>query len=235
MASRRRSNATGGGAGMESLLHYQPTHASVEDNMKEALHMQDLLPSVQRKGFLRLFGQFVQQRRRPAVEWGRLDRLPPTAVANKKDMQACPVDQALRHELLDKIVILKLNGGLGTSMGCTWPKSAIEVRSDLSFLDLTVRQVEYLNSMYGVDVPLVLLDSFKTHETTVKIIRKYRMHNLSIHTFIQSCYPRINKARLFYWRTSHCCDTLQPVPLRPFGESPPSEWYPPGHGDVYQS
>lgn len=41
-------------------------------------------------------------------------------------------------------------GGLGTSMGCTWPKSAIEVRNDLSFLDLTVRQVEYLNSMYGV-------------------------------------------------------------------------------------
>lgn len=35
-------------------------------------------------------------------------------------------------------------------MGCTWPKSAIEVRNDLSFLDLTVRQVEYLNSMYGV-------------------------------------------------------------------------------------
>lgn len=35
-------------------------------------------------------------------------------------------------------------------MGCTWPKSAIEVRHDLSFLDLTVRQVEYLNSMYGV-------------------------------------------------------------------------------------
>lgn len=43
-----------------------------------------------------------------------------------------------------------LAGGLGTSMGCTWPKSAIEVRNDLSFLDLTVRQVEYLNSMYGV-------------------------------------------------------------------------------------
>lgn len=46
--------------------------------------------------------------------------------------------------------VLLSTGGLGTSMGCTWPKSAIEVRNDLSFLDLTVRQVEYLNSMYGV-------------------------------------------------------------------------------------
>ena len=40
-----------------------------------------------------------------------------------------------------QVVILKLNGGLGTSMGCTWPKSAIEVRSEKSFLDLTVGQV----------------------------------------------------------------------------------------------
>lgn len=39
--------------------------------------------------------------------------------------------------------------------------------------------------MYGVDVPLVLMNSFNTHEETVRIIRKYRMHNLSIHTFNQ--------------------------------------------------
>ncbi|RLN54659.1 hypothetical protein BBJ28_00008545 [Nothophytophthora sp. Chile5] len=45
--------------------------------------------------------------------------------------------------------------------------------------------------MYGVDVPLVLMNSFNTHEETVRIIRKYRMHNLSIHTFNQSCYPRL--------------------------------------------
>ncbi len=49
--------------------------------------------------------------------------------------------QALRHELLDKLVILKLNGGLGSTMGCTLPKSAIEVRNEMSFLDLIVRQV----------------------------------------------------------------------------------------------
>lgn len=45
-------------------------------------------------------------------------------------------------------------------MGCTWPKSAIEVRKDLSFLDLIVRQVEYINSMYGVGefrVPCALI------------------------------------------------------------------------------
>jgi hypothetical protein len=29
------------------------------------------------------------------------------------------------------------------------------------------------------------MNSFNTHEETVRIIRKYRMHNLSIHTFNQ--------------------------------------------------
>ena len=44
--------------------------------------------------------------------------------------------------LLDKLVVLKLNGGLGTSMGCVGPKSLISVRSDNTFLDLTVEQIE---------------------------------------------------------------------------------------------
>lgn len=43
---------------------------------------------------------------------------------------------------LSKLAVLKLNGGLGTSMGCVGPKSAISVRNDLTFLDLCVRQIE---------------------------------------------------------------------------------------------
>lgn len=105
---RRRS--TRAEAGLESLLHYQPTHSSVEDNMKEAVHMLDLLAPDQRKGFLRLFGQFVQQRQKPTLEWARLEPPPPEAVVQARDIPPCPKDQALRHELLDKMVILKLNG-----------------------------------------------------------------------------------------------------------------------------
>ena len=108
-------------------------------------------------------------------------------------------------------------------MGCSFPKSAIEVRQELSFLDMTVRQIEYLNSLYGTDVPLILMNSFMTHETTVKLIRKYHSHNLTIHTFLQNCYPRIVK------------DTLLPLPTSQFSPSSTHEWYPPGHGDVYYS
>ncbi len=43
---------------------------------------------------------------------------------------------------LNKLAVVKLNGGLGTTMGCVGPKSAIEVRDGLTFLDLTVKQIE---------------------------------------------------------------------------------------------
>lgn len=46
------------------------------------------------------------------------------------------------RDYLNKLVVIKLNGGLGTSMGCHGPKSVIPVRSDLTFLDLTVQQIE---------------------------------------------------------------------------------------------
>lgn len=48
----------------------------------------------------------------------------------------------LTKDLLNKLVVVKLNGGLGTSMGCQGPKSIIPVRSELTFLDLTVQQIE---------------------------------------------------------------------------------------------
>ena len=98
--------------------------------------------------------------------------------------------------MLDKLVVVKLNGGLGTSMGCKGPKSVIPVRSDLTFLDLTVQQIEYLNKKFDTDVPLVLMNSFNTDEDTHKIIRKYGNFRVRILTFNQSRYPRINKESL---------------------------------------
>lgn len=98
--------------------------------------------------------------------------------------------------MLDKLVVIKLNGGLGTSMGCHGPKSVIPVRSDLTFLDLTVQQIESLNKQYNANVPLVLMNSFNTDEDTEKIIRKYKGFQVQIFTFNQSCFPRISKDSL---------------------------------------
>lgn len=49
-------------------------------------------------------------------------------------------------ECLNKLVVVKLNGGLGTSMGCKGPKSLISVRNENTFLDLTVQQIEVCGS-----------------------------------------------------------------------------------------
>lgn len=51
-------------------------------------------------------------------------------------------DTKVIRDMLNKLVVIKLNGGLGTSMGCTGPKSLISVRNELTFLDLTVQQIE---------------------------------------------------------------------------------------------
>ncbi|PNY07504.1 UTP-glucose-1-phosphate uridylyltransferase, partial [Trifolium pratense] len=114
-----------------------------------------------------------------------------------------------------------LNGGLGTTMGCTGPKSVIEVRDGLTFLDLIVKQIENLNSKYGSNVPLLLMNSFNTHDDTQKIVEKYQNHNIEIHTFNQSQYPRL------------VADDFLPLPSK--GNTGKDGWYPPGHGDVFPS
>eukprot|EP01027_Heterolobosea_sp_BB2_P022453 GEZU01033063.1.p1 GENE.GEZU01033063.1~~GEZU01033063.1.p1 ORF type:complete len:411 (+),score=172.74 GEZU01033063.1:302-1534(+) len=130
------------------------------------------------------------------------------------------------QQLLNKLVVLKLNGGLGTTMGCKGPKSVIEVREDSTFLDLTVRQIEWLNDEYQVNIPLVLMNSFNTDKASESIVKKYQHHNVTVLMFNQKKFPRIFK------------DTLVPLcksadPAKP--EYDKEAWYPPGHGDVFDS
>lgn len=47
-----------------------------------------------------------------------------------------------------------------SSLSCsTGPKSVIEVRDGMTFLDLSVRQIEHLNSSHNVNVPFILMNS----------------------------------------------------------------------------
>jgi UTP--glucose-1-phosphate uridylyltransferase len=58
------------------------------------------------------------------------------------------LDENVNPAILDKIAVLKLNGGLGTTMGMGGlPKSALEVRDGMTFLDLSVRQIEVLHPL----------------------------------------------------------------------------------------
>ncbi|KAK6631834.1 UTP--glucose-1-phosphate uridylyltransferase [Polyplax serrata] len=171
-------------------------------------------------GFAKLFERFLQEEG-PSVDWNKIEKLPPGAVINHQDLPEPSADEI--SQMLSKLIVVKLNGGLGTSMGCHGPKSVIPVRSDFTFLDLTVQQIEHLNKTYNVDVPLVLMNSFNTEEDTKKIIQKYKQLRLKIYTFNQSCYPRINR------------DTLFPMACNADVEHDMEKWYPPGHGDFYES
>jgi len=139
---------------------------------------------------------------------------------------------------LDKLAVLKVNGGLGTSMGKYEPatetqyfaqqiigmngaKSALEVQSNFTFLDLIVQQIEHLNTTANVDVPLLLMTSFNTEEDTLRIIKKYANRPVKITTFNQSRYPRLLRESL--------------LPFAKNVQEGRAAWYPPGHGDLYQS
>jgi len=173
-------------------------------------------------GFKRLFAKFINETG-PSVDWDKIEKLPLGSIRPYADLEVNS-DPAAIKAMLDQLVVIKLNGGLGTSMGCSGPKSVIPVRSDLTFLDLTVQQIEMLNKKYGASVPLVLMNSFNTDEDTMKIIRKYSGFKVEIRTFNQSRYPRINKESLMPVAKS-CNDSGVDL----------EAWYPPGHGDFYQS
>lgn len=167
--------------------------------------------------FFALFRRFLNDKAKGnAIEWSRIAPPKPEQVVDYEDLA-----NSDSVEFLNKLAVVKLNGGLGTSMGCVGPKSVIEVREGMSFLDLSVRQIEYLNRTYDVNVPFVLMNSFNTDVDTANIIKKYEGHNIDIMTFNQSRFPRVIK------------DSLLPAP-KSFN-SQGSDWYPPGHGDVFES
>ncbi|XP_046820303.1 UTP--glucose-1-phosphate uridylyltransferase isoform X1 [Vespa crabro] len=176
--------------------------------------------SRQFEGFANLFKRFLEEEG-PSLEWDRIQKLPENAIHNYNSLSD-PSNEEIKA-MLSKLIVVKLNGGLGTSMGCHGPKSVIAVRNGLTFLDLTVQQIEYLNRTYNANVPLVLMNSFNTDEDTQRIIRKYKGIDVAIHTFNQSCYPRINRES-FLPLAKHC-NVNQDM----------EAWYPPGHGDFYES
>uniref|UniRef100_A0A7G3AY13 UTP--glucose-1-phosphate uridylyltransferase n=1 Tax=Lutzomyia longipalpis TaxID=7200 RepID=A0A7G3AY13_LUTLO len=170
--------------------------------------------------FSNLFGRFLAEDG-PSVDWNHIEKLPEDAVQDYNSLQT-PDEERIRDEL-NKLVVIKLNGGLGTSMGCHGPKSVIPVRNDLTFLDLTVQQIEHLNKKYNSNVPLVLMNSFNTDEDTEKVVRKYKGFQVKIYTFNQSCFPRVSR------------ESLLPI-AKTFNVKDDMEaWYPPGHGDFYES
>uniref|UniRef100_A0A8C4FDZ4 UTP--glucose-1-phosphate uridylyltransferase n=1 Tax=Dicentrarchus labrax TaxID=13489 RepID=A0A8C4FDZ4_DICLA len=226
MSLRVKGVAKGGMAQFQEMMRQQ-LESSMHTELEKLLDTTtgEAEREVSRKdfeGFKNLFHRFLQVKG-PSVEWIKIQRPPEDSIQpfDKIAARGLPDNVA---DSLNKLVVVKLNGGLGTSMGCKGPKSLISVRNENTFLDLTVQQIEHLNKTYNTDVPLVLMNSFNTDEDTKKILQKYTHHRVKIHTFNQSRYPRINK------------ESLLPVSTNLSMNGQNTEgWYPPGHGDIYAS
>ncbi len=132
------------------------------------------------------------------------------------------LDPDAARAALDATVIIKLNGGLGTSMGMDRAKSLLEVAQGRTFLDLICDQVRHARSTYGARLPLLFMDSFRTSADTLAALAAHpdiAVEGLPL-DFVQSQEPKL--------RT----DDLTPVTW----EADPSlEWCPPGHGDLFPS
>ncbi len=124
-------------------------------------------------------------------------------------------------ELLGQTLLVKLNGGLGTSMGLDRAKSLLPVKQGLSFLDLIARQVLHLRAKHGAGLRFVLMNSFSTSQQTFEALRKYPALGEPLEIeLMQSQAPKVDAA------------TFRPAEWR---ENPQLEWCPPGHGDFYTS
>ena len=121
--------------------------------------------------------------------------------------------------MLDRLVVIKLNGGLGTSMGLSGPKSLLEVKPGKSFLDVIATQVLALRERYGARLPLVLMNSSSTRESSLAVLRRYDGLAAGVPLdFLQGPEPKLR------------ADDLPPVE---WPADPDLEWCPPGHGDLY--
>lgn len=120
---------------------------------------------------------------------------------------------------LERLVVIKLNGGLGTSMGLDAPKSLLVVKDDLRFFDVIVRHILRLRKKMGVRLPLVFMNSYNTQQATSQALAEYPKITSDLPPdFLQNKVPKI-------WQKS-----LAPAA---WPEDPDKEWCPPGHGDIY--
>jgi len=153
-------------------------------------------------------GQLPGSELEPLPDLPRLEELPE------------PSDEQAR-DVLDRLVVVKLNGGLGTSMGLSGPKSLLSVKQGHSFLDIFTLQVLALRRQYGARLPLMLMNSPSTRGPSLAALGRHPavQDNGPVPLdFLQGREPKIRE------------DDHFPVE---WPQAPELEWCPPGHGDLY--
>ena len=145
------------------------------------------------------------------------DVTPLTQVPHLADLD---VDEEAGRRALAVTAVIKLNGGLGTSMGMDRAKSLLRVRGERTFLAVIAEQVLAARASTGARLPLVLMNSFRTRDDSLAALTAYpelRIDGLPL-DFLQNREPKLR------------ADDLTPVE---WPVDPDLEWCPAGHGDLY--
>ncbi|SHH56670.1 UTP--glucose-1-phosphate uridylyltransferase [Jatrophihabitans endophyticus] len=132
------------------------------------------------------------------------------------------LDAPIDDDAVHATVMIRLNGGLGTSMGLDTAKTLLPVKPGTTFLDVIARQTLAFRRRHAVALPLVFMNSFRTQQPTLEALARYEdlaVDGLPI-DFLQSREPKLRE------------DDLAPVD---WPADPDLEWCPPGHADVYPS
>jgi len=156
------------------------------------------------------------------LEHGETGVIPESSIEpiDSESLGDVEVDDETASAALRTTAVIKLNGGLGTSMGMERAKSLLCVRKGMSFLDLIAKQVLHLRREHDAPLPLILMNSFRTSADTMDALARYAdlpVPGLPLE-FLQNREPKL--------RTSD----LSPVS---WPRDPDLEWCPPGHGDLY--
>jgi UTP--glucose-1-phosphate uridylyltransferase len=123
------------------------------------------------------------------------------------------------QDALDKTVIIKLNGGLGTTMGLgqNMAKSLLPIKNRYSFLEIYFHQIQRFKD--AMQIPLILMNSFNTHEKTLEALKRLGKEK-DVAYFLQNKYPKVDQ------------QTYAPAH---WPKNPSLEWNPPGHGEIYSA
>lgn len=167
----------------------------------------DHLPPIVMDTFSDYYGQVVNGAT-GLIHDAEISPLGPSDVAAYDDLGCCSGDGC---EAMPATVRIILNGGLGTSMGLTGPKSLIPVRDGHSFLSLLLHEAG------ARDAALALMNSFNTHDDTVAALSRLPVARPPL-LFLQHKFPKILR------------NGFAPADWPANREL---EWNPPGHGDIF--
>jgi UTP--glucose-1-phosphate uridylyltransferase len=156
------------------------------------------------------------------LEHGETGMIPESTIdpVDMESLAAVEVADDVAAEAIRHTVVIKLNGGLGTSMGMDRAKSLLCVRRGLSFLDIIARQVLHLRNEYDAPLPMIFMNSFRTSADTLDALGRYDelpLDGLPLE-FLQNKEPKL---------------LLKNLTPAAHPKDPDLEWCPPGHGDVY--